>query len=138
MHNEDGVENALENKNYPFSLFCMKNSFVMKDASMKSTSEILRSLIILTDPTWWLQSGYPLLSTLKADIFSCFIDDFYDRPCQFLIGCLHVRFCTLRLSSWWMELTREFAVVCPRHSRQLNTYSKMWIPRHKIACVNNL
>ena len=27
MHNDDGVENALENKIYSFSLFCMKNSF---------------------------------------------------------------------------------------------------------------
>ena len=30
MQNDDGVDNALENKNDSFSLFC-KNSFVFKD-----------------------------------------------------------------------------------------------------------
>ena len=32
MQNDDGVKNALENKYYSFSLFCMKNSFLSKDA----------------------------------------------------------------------------------------------------------
>ena len=31
MQNDDGVDNALENKNHSFSLFCMENSFVSKD-----------------------------------------------------------------------------------------------------------
>ena len=38
MHNDDGVERALENNNYSFFLFCMKNSFVSKDAPLKLTS----------------------------------------------------------------------------------------------------
>ena len=38
MKNDNGVENALENKNYSFSLFCMKNYFVSKDASLKLRS----------------------------------------------------------------------------------------------------
>ena len=33
----DVVENALRNKNYSFSFFCMKNYFVPKDASLKLT-----------------------------------------------------------------------------------------------------
>ena len=31
MHNDDGVENALENKNYSFSLFGTKNAFDLRD-----------------------------------------------------------------------------------------------------------
>ena len=45
MENNDGVENALENKNYLFSLFCMINSVVSKNATLKLPSYILRSLI---------------------------------------------------------------------------------------------
>ena len=30
MHNDD-IENALENKNYSFSLFCIKEFFCLKD-----------------------------------------------------------------------------------------------------------
>ena len=44
MQNEDFVENGLENKNYSFSFFCTKNSFVSKDASLKLMLQILRSL----------------------------------------------------------------------------------------------
>ena len=45
MENNDGLENTLENKNYLFSLFCMKNSVVSKNAALKLPSYILRSLI---------------------------------------------------------------------------------------------
>ena len=38
MHDDDGVENALENKNCVFSLSCMKNSFVYKTSSLKLTT----------------------------------------------------------------------------------------------------
>ena len=45
MYNDDGVENALENKNYSFSLFCVKNLFISKVASLKLMLQILRSLL---------------------------------------------------------------------------------------------
>ena len=35
------------------------------------------------------------------------------------------------------DIRLGFAVVCPRRSRQLNTYSKMSIARHKIPRVNS-
>ena len=36
MHNGDGDDSALYNKNYSFSLFCMKNSiFCLKDVVVK-------------------------------------------------------------------------------------------------------
>ena len=35
---DESVENALENINYSFFLFCMKNSFVSKYAVLKFTS----------------------------------------------------------------------------------------------------
>ena len=31
MQNDDGIENALENKNYSFSSFCMNEFFCLKD-----------------------------------------------------------------------------------------------------------
>ena len=37
------------------------------------------------------------------------------------------------LQSMQQDIRSWFAVVCPRHSRQLNTYSKMSIARHKIS-----
>ena len=34
MQNDDGVENALENKNYSFPFVCMKNSFLQRGSSL--------------------------------------------------------------------------------------------------------
>ena len=63
-----------------------------------------------------------------------------------LIGRLHVRFSTsivilaYVINSWesmHQEIRLWFATVCPRRTRQLNTYSTMLIARYEIAGINN-
>ena len=58
MHNDDDVENALENKNYLFSLFCVKNLFVLRVLSLKLKILFRKAEANLNSPTQSLHSKY--------------------------------------------------------------------------------